>query len=169
MKDPETLDSLLESKEQTDKALAELADSYREKLRKLEAVISPTSQTKPSQSKVSETFELRIGKQFWTWFWRVIAFVVMSVLIWGVMALLKEPKANGKATAPVSLEIVAEHPVEPNVSHTTVIPSMVDDEPVSPDVLPSQPTEGVEDNPSVIETMPVTTQRQRIKLFQRRP
>ena len=39
MKDTDTLDSLLANKEQTDKALAELADSLREKLDRLEAVI----------------------------------------------------------------------------------------------------------------------------------
>ena len=109
MQDTSTLDLLLESKEQTDKALAELAASLREKLRKLEAVIGPSPQAEPTQPKASEIFELRIGKQFWTWFWRVVAFVVMSVVIWGTMALLKEPKANGC----VPLEIVTEHLDEP--------------------------------------------------------
>ena len=44
-KDPSTLDSLLESKEQTDKALAELADTLREELRKLEAVVGSAPAT----------------------------------------------------------------------------------------------------------------------------
>ena len=39
MQDTETLDSLLERKEQTDTALAELADSLREKLRRVEAAV----------------------------------------------------------------------------------------------------------------------------------
>jgi len=39
MKNPDTLDTLIASKEQTDKALAELADELCEKLNRLEAVI----------------------------------------------------------------------------------------------------------------------------------
>ena len=39
MKNPDTLDTLIASKEQTDKALAELADELREKLNRLEAVL----------------------------------------------------------------------------------------------------------------------------------
>ena len=39
MKNPDTLDTLIASKEQTDNALAELADELREKLDRLEAVI----------------------------------------------------------------------------------------------------------------------------------
>jgi len=161
-KDPSTLDSLLKCKEQTDKALAELADSLREKLRKLEAVVSPTLQTAKPQSKAFDAFEVQIGKQFWTWFWRIVAFVVMSVLIWGTLALLKEPKANG--TANVCLPSINEHPGEPvdsfshSVSTSIVIPMTADeDEPVSPDILPSLPT----------ATEPVIIQRTRF--FQRRP
>jgi len=162
-KDPATLDTLLENKEQTDKALAELADSYREKLRRLEAVIGRQQTAEPPQPKTSDVFELRIGKQFGTWFWRVVAFVVMFVLIWGAMALLKEPKANGKANAPVPLEIVAEHPGEPVEGFLhSVSPSIVtstnEDEPVSLDVLPTQPAEAT----------PEAAQGQRTRLFQRR-
>ena len=39
MQNPDTLDTLIASKEQTDKALAELANELREKLNRLEAVI----------------------------------------------------------------------------------------------------------------------------------
>ena len=39
MKNPDTLDTLIASKEQTDKAIAELANELREKLNRLEAVI----------------------------------------------------------------------------------------------------------------------------------
>jgi hypothetical protein len=50
MQDPETLDSLLERKEQTDTALVELADTLREKLRRVEAVVGRPQTT---QAKVS--------------------------------------------------------------------------------------------------------------------
>ena len=177
IKDPASIDSLLESKEQTDKALAELADSLRNKLERLETVLSKESGVRSKESgvknggltlpsndpttaessvDVSPPFiELRISKQFGTWFLRVVAFVVMFLFIWGAMALLKEPKANGKANAPVQSEIVAEHPEEPAGEELGVR---------------SEELEGNDDvDASVTSDSSPTVQRPRIRFFQRRP
>ena len=117
-KDPDTLDSLIESKEQTDKALAELADSLRNKLERLETVLGKESGVKnggltppsndpttaESSVDVSPSFiELRISKQFGTWFLRVVAFVVMFLFIWGAMALLTSDRLPIPAPSPSRL------------------------------------------------------------------
>ena len=54
MTNPNTLDSLLKSKEQTDNALAELADSLREKLHRLEAINPPPKKRREWFPKVSK-------------------------------------------------------------------------------------------------------------------
>jgi len=96
-KDPSTLDSLLESKEQTDKALAELADTLREELRKLEAVVGSAPAT-PETADSRRQFAADASgagapllpsavcrlpsvydKRFWIWFcWAAI--LVLQVL-----------------------------------------------------------------------------------------
>jgi len=77
-KDPDTIDSLLESKEQTDKALAELADTLREKLQRLEAVVGRQQTTDGRWQRVTDIVERKIDKRFWTWFWAAI--FVLQVL-----------------------------------------------------------------------------------------
>jgi len=168
MKDPVTIDSLLESKEQTDQALAELADELREKLARLEAVIRRPQTTGNRPQNTTDAFDLRIDKQSWTWFWRVVAFMVMSALIWGAMAWLKEPKANGKTTTSVPLEIIAALPDEPTECFEET------------DVQNQEPEECGQENgeestidhqtPDVsLLPSPNTVQRLKIRLFQHRP
>jgi hypothetical protein len=176
MKTTETLDSLLESKEQTDKALAELADALREKLRRLDAVIERPQTADGSlqqmQTKAVEIFELRIGKRFWTWFWRVVAFVVMFIFIWGAMALLKEPKANGG----IETADCGRQTAEEVLPHRLRLPPLYPDEPAKDLEQESEEKSldnGEESNSELLTSnslllSPPTVQRQRIRLFQRR-
>jgi len=180
------IDSLLENKEQNDKAIAELVDSPREKLQRLEAVI-PAPQTEPPQPKTSDAFELKLDSRLWQVLGHVFIFAVMFFFVWIAFALLKEPKTSGNTTPAniqvpmqlpnIPLETPAAYPDEPVEDFYALLLSSIitplstdGDEPVSSDILPPQPTEEVEDKPPVVEVVltPTTVQRPRIRLFQRR-
>jgi hypothetical protein len=85
----ESLDQLLERREQTDIALAEIADSLREKLRKLESAMERRQIKGNKPQNAAGAFEWKLGGLLWTWCWRIIAFITMSAAIWTAMALLK--------------------------------------------------------------------------------
>jgi hypothetical protein len=150
LKDADTLDSLLERKEQIDTAIAELAYSFREKLHRLEAATSKSHtsggqqmQKADEQSKVESSDSFNFGT---SWLWNAAVFIAMLIFIWAAMALLKESKANGDVQ-PVQIQSIG-YTVEP--------------------VSTEQPTEIAEKTPPTVVAVPEVIQRQRIRPFQRR-